>query len=304
VLTRESHARVDEKGSSQESVVLRYGPLRVRFVGERGVLVRVVYPHTLFRDGTESPDCEVRCRFGQPRPFDSAPVFRAKTVWELRRDRDGREQVYFERREADGRKLPLMSLTIEPGFTRAELTRRGVEGDEDILVGYPIDEYLVARMLGRHGGVILHASSVAIDGRAFVFLGHSGAGKSTMAEIASACGAEVLSDDRTIVTIERGVATAWGSPWHGSCSKSSPICAPIAAVLLLVQAPRNEVRQIDASRAFSEMFVRVYQPTVDAGEVERVVDVLHFVASAVPSGELEFLPNETAFHVACRLARG
>jgi len=287
-----------------DSVALRYGPLRVRFVGEDGAHVRVVYPHTLFRDERALPDCEVRCRFGEPRPFDSPAVFRAKTVWELRRDSGGREQVYFERREDDGRVRPLMSLTIEPGFTRAELNRRRIDGETDILVGYPIDEYLVARMLGLRGGVILHASSVAFEGRALVFLGHSGAGKSTMAEIASACGAEVLSDDRTIVTVERGVATAWGSPWHGSCSKSSPISAPIAAVLLLVQAPRTEVRQIDASRAFSEMFVRIYQPTVDAGEVERVVDVLHFVASAVPSAELRFLPNETAFHVACRLARG
>ena len=284
------------------SLALRYGPLRVRFTGDEDTHVRVVYPHTLFRDESGPAACDVRCRFGRPRRFDSPAVYRAKTVWELRRDSEGREQVYFERRERDGSVLPLMSLTIERDFKSADLTRRAADGEGDILVGYPIDEYLVARLLGRHGGVILHASSVAIDGRAFVFLGHSGAGKSTMAEIASRCGAEVLSDDRTIVTIEHGVATAWGSPWHGSCSKSSPTCAPIAAVLLLVQAPRTEVRRIDASRAFSEMFVRVYQPTVDAGEVERVVDVLHFLASAVPSGELEFLPNETAFHVACRLA--
>ena len=304
---RGPHVRLPDTApadGTRESVGLRYGPLRVRFTGAHGARVRVVYPHTLFRDETASADCEVRCQFGQPRRFDSPAVFRAKTVWELRRDVAGREQVYFERRERDGRVLPLMSLTIDADFKHAELTRRAADGEADILVGYPIDEYLVARLLGQRGGVILHASSVMLDGRALVFLGHSGAGKSTMAEIASGCGAEVLSDDRTIVTIEHGVATAWGSPWHGSCSKSSPTCAPIAALLLLVQAPRTEVRRIDASRAFSEMFVRVYQPTIDAGEVERVVDVLHFVASAVPSGELEFLPNETAFHVACRLARG
>ena len=289
---------------TDRSIVLRYGPIRVRFVGADGARVRVVHPHTLFRDFAASADCEVRCGFGMPRAFDSTPVFRAKSVWELRRDETGREQVYFERRDTSGRVLPLMSLTIDPAFDRAGLIRRGEEGQEDILVGYPIDEYLVARILGRRSGVILHASSVVVDGRSFLFLGHSGAGKSTMAEIASSCGAEVLSDDRTIVTIEHGVATAWGSPWHGSCSKSSPTCAPVAAILLLVQAPRNEVRRIDASRAFSEMFVRVYQPTVDAGEVERVVDVLHYVASAVPSGELEFLPTEAAFHEACRLARG
>lgn len=64
------------------------------------------------------------------------------------------------------------------------------------------------------------------------------------------------------------------------------------------------VRQIDASRTFSEMFVRIYQPTVDSSEVERVVDVLRFVAETVSGGVLEFLPEETAFHMACRLARG
>jgi hypothetical protein len=286
------------------SIALRYGPLRVRFTGADDARVRVVYPHTIFRDERDAADCDVECRFGYPQRFKSPAVFRAKSVWELRRDATGREQIFFERREPDGRVAPLMALAIDAGFRRGSLTRRRVNGERDILVGYPIDEYLVARLLGRRGGVILHASSVVVDGRAIVFLGHSGAGKSTMAEIASAFGADVLSDDRTIVTVEHGVATAWGSPWHGSCSKSSPKCAPIAAALLLVQAPRTEVRPIDASRAFSEMFVRVYQPTVDAGEVERVVDVLHFVASSVPSGELEFLPNETAFHVACRLARG
>jgi hypothetical protein len=290
--------------AAHQSIALRYGPVCLRFAGEGGALVRVVYPHTLFRHDAGSPECEVRCRFGNPRPFDSAPVFRAKTVWQLRRDLVGREQVYFERREPDGRVLPLMSLTIDTAIERADLTRRRGEGEHDILVGYPIDEYLVARILGRRGGVILHASSVVVDGYSILFLGHSGAGKSTIAELASSCGAEVLSDDRTIVTIERGVATAWGSPWHGSCSKSSPACAPIAAVLLLVKAPRNKLRPIDASRGFSEMFVRVYQPTVDVGEMERVVDVLRFVAASVQSGELEFLPNETAFGVACGLIRG
>lgn len=287
-----------------DDAILRYGPVRLRFVGTQGASLRVVYPHTLFLEHAEAADCTIRCRFGEPARFRSAPLFAAKTVWELRQDDEGQQQVFFERREQDGQLRPLMSLTVAPSFERAELVRRQVDGESSILVGYPVDEYLVARSLARKGGVILHASSVATDAGALLFLGHSGAGKSTMAELASACAAEVLSDDRTIVTVEHGVATAWGSPWHGSCSKSSPVGAPIAAIFLLVQASRNEFHRIDTSRAFSEMFVRVYQPTIDVGEVERVVDVLHGIATCVLSGELNFLPNEAAFHLAHRAARG
>lgn len=287
-----------------DDAVLRYGPVRLRFVGMEGAHLRVVYPHTLFLEHDEVPDCTIQCRFGEPARFRSAPLFAAKTVWELRHDDEGRQQVYFERREPDGKLRPLMSLTVAPSFDRAELVRRQVDGESSILVGYPVDEYLVARSLARKGGAILHASSVATDAGALLFLGHSGAGKSTMAQLASACGAEVMSDDRTIVTVEHGVATAWGSPWHGSCSKSSPVGAPIAAIFLLVQASRNEFHRLNTSRVFSEMFVRVYQPTIDVSEVERVVDVLHVVAECVPSGELKFLPSEAAFHLAHRAARG
>ena len=55
-------------------------------------------------------------------------------------------------------------------------------------------------MLRYRGTVCLHASAVAINGRAVVFLGPPGAGKSTMAAALSQRGCGVLADD--IATIE------------------------------------------------------------------------------------------------------
>ena len=46
----------------------------------------------------------------------------------------------------------------------------------------------------------LHASCVAVAGRGLLILGHSGAGKSALAIRLVVLGADLVSDDRTIVT--------------------------------------------------------------------------------------------------------
>lgn len=53
----------------------------------------------------------------------------------------------------------------------------------------------LAFWLGLHGECVLHASAVEADGRALVFVGGSGMGKSTMAAWACAAGARFVSDD-------------------------------------------------------------------------------------------------------------
>jgi hypothetical protein len=54
---------------------------------------------------------------------------------------------------------------------------------------------LVAYRLLEIGGVVLHSAGVVRGGAAFLFLGRSGAGKTTVARLSLAAGAEVLSDD-------------------------------------------------------------------------------------------------------------
>ena len=51
---------------------------------------------------------------------------------------------------------------------------------------------------------ILHASCVAIQGRAVLIIGASGRGKSGLALQLMAFGAKLVSDDRTEVVLEQG----------------------------------------------------------------------------------------------------
>jgi energy-coupling factor transporter ATP-binding protein EcfA2 len=160
-----------------------------------------------------------------------------------------------------------------------------------------MDEYLMGRLLGKRGGLILHAASTLERDRAILLLGHSGAGKSTLAELAQAMGAEVLSDDRTIVRAN-GQATAWGTPWHGSYKAGSPRRAPLGAVFLLVQSTENRVVQLPLARAFQEVYVRVIQPTVDLKEIRASVDAVLRLVEQVPVAELHFRPVPSSYELA------
>lgn len=54
----------------------------------------------------------------------------------------------------------------------------------------------------------LHASCVAVDGRGLLILGPSGAGKSSLALRMISLGAELVSDDRTRLTVVGGALVA------------------------------------------------------------------------------------------------
>ncbi|MGB5736329.1 MAG: hypothetical protein WBM40_17995, partial [Thiohalocapsa sp.] len=51
----------------------------------------------------------------------------------------------------------------------------------------------------RRGGVVLHSAGLVIDGRALLFAGRSGAGKTTLTRKGHGAGAQVLSDDINLV---------------------------------------------------------------------------------------------------------
>ncbi len=62
------------------------------------------------------------------------------------------------------------------------------------------------------GARIVHASAVALDGRAVLILGPSGSGKSSLALALMASGCTLVSDDRTVLSERDGVLLAAPPP--------------------------------------------------------------------------------------------
>ena len=288
-----------------EVVTLRIANQTLRFRAESPEVSLFLHDnHLPFRVADDSvPDCDVVWGIGAIQPSPVPVVRRFDTRWELRILEDGSEEITFFNATGDDPTFrPTMQMVSDPEFASIRV-RQAPRGEPIAYVSeYPWAEYMLQRRLGLHGGAILHASMAVWDGVGHVFLGHSGAGKSTIAELAEQAGAFIPTDDRTIVTSGPEGVTGWGTPWHGSFRRTSPLGAPIESVSLLVQDTEDRLTPIDPSRALKEMFVRTVQARITEREVQRTLDTLLAVATGVPFFELRFRPTPAAVSLVLRAA--
>ena len=75
-------------------------------------------------------------------------------------------------------------------------------------------------MTVRKDTVALHGSCIVYKGKAVLFLGESGTGKSTHTRLwrENIAGSKLLNDDSPIVRYEEGGVWVYGSPWSGKYS--------------------------------------------------------------------------------------
>jgi hypothetical protein len=161
---------------------------------------------------------------------------------------------------------------------------------------YPLDEVLVAHLLGRGRGVELHGCGIIDDkGRGQLFVGQSGAGKTTTAGLWLEDGPyEIVSDDRVIVREIDGVWRMFGTPWHGEAELCSASSAPLAAIHLLSQAARTELVDMLPAAAAASLFGCTFPPFYDAKALGFTLDCLDQLVRDVPVRLLRFLPDRSA----------
>jgi hypothetical protein len=75
--------------------------------------------------------------------------------------------------------------------------------DEDLVRLYLLGTCMGVLLMQRHT-FPLHGSAIAIDGKAYAFIGDSGAGKSTLASAFMSSGFQLVSDDVIAVSLESG----------------------------------------------------------------------------------------------------
>ncbi len=192
----------------------------------------------------------------------------------------------------------LVMATASPGFQNYELVfdeanwgrlwSREPAGHSAFQLPHPLDQLLFLAPLARANGLLLHASGAVIDGKAFVFAGHSGDGKTTLSRLLAAEGLELLSDERIALRLEGDSFRAYGTPWPGEGDVMSSSSYPLAGVFLLKKGDRHRVHAGRPSLLAAELLSRAIVPYYLAEETQDILEVVHRLASSVPLRELEF----------------
>lgn len=139
----------------------------------------------------------------------------------------------------------------------------------------------------------IHSSLISYRKNGIMFLGPSGIGKTTQAELWNKyMGAQIINGDLVFVQQTNQDFYGWGTPWHGS----SPYCentrVPLRAMVVLKQSKENALRRITGFEMVSEVAKSIFYPMWLENGTELCLETLNALLGQIPVYELSCRPDE------------
>lgn len=160
------------------------------------------------------------------------------------------------------------------------------------------DQILIARLLADRAGFYLHAAGAVLKGAGMLFVGHSDAGKSTLANLLkNAIGlseqpglkCEILCDDRNIVRRMDDGWRVYGTWSHGDVPDVSPASAPLRAICFIEKSDENSLKLLANHREITLRLIDcLIRPFVTADWWNKTLDLVELMAHEVPSYVMRF----------------
>ncbi len=150
------------------------------------------------------------------------------------------------------------------------------------------------------GGIVIHASSIAWNGKGILFTAPSGTGKSTHVRLWEKYfgdAVEVVNDDTPAIRFIDEEPMLCGTPWSGSSDKFKNINVPIKAIVVLNQAPQNSIRRLEIYEAIPMVMPRCFLPYFDGELMKKAYDVLGRIINKIPVYYLSCTPDKEAMEL-------
>ncbi len=146
-------------------------------------------------------------------------------------------------------------------------------------------------------GLYLHASAVEMNGKAYLFSGPCGTGKSTHTRLwqqTFGTAAQVFNDDKPILRFLDGQWYAFGTPWCGKDGINQNKKVPLGAICFLKQADHNRIEQLVPTRAIQKILSQTFHKFANVKKLDNMLVLLDALVRKVPVYELENKPEEAA----------
>lgn len=144
---------------------------------------------------------------------------------------------------------------------------------------------------------LFHASVVSHQGKAYMFLGVSGTGKSTHSSLWLKYieGTELVNDDNPVVRIlADGSIRVYGSPWSGKTHCYRNVSYPLGAIVNLSQAPENHIRRLKPIEAYAALMISISGKRWDKQLADALYETENLIITKAAMWQLDCLPDEAA----------
>ncbi len=178
---------------------------------------------------------------------------------------------------------PAFRLALSEAFMN-ERRRLYPETGDDVFEYMGIGTRFYKALLEREG-MMLHASAVALDGRAYLFSAPCRTGKSTHTQqwikLFGGERAVIINDDKPAIRKIGGVYHAFGTPFSGKHDISVNRGYPIGGICFLEQGKENAIRRISVEQTLAPLFSQTIRPE-DASGMDLLCARVDDLVGAIP----------------------
>ena len=148
--------------------------------------------------------------------------------------------------------------------------------------------------------LLLHGSTICVDGHAYLFTARSGTGKSTHTRLwreTFGSRAVMVNDDKPFLKFTPEGVFACGSPWSGKHGLDSNITVPLQGICLLQRGAENRIRPASAEEVLPMLYKQANQP-LDKDKLPRLASLVEQLCQTVPLWQMECTKDPAAAQVA------
>ncbi len=168
------------------------------------------------------------------------------------------------------------------------------QGNSNSLFFVGPDQLFISTLLADREGCYFHSSGVNFSNNGFVFLGHSGDGKSTIAKLLKS-ETDLLCDDRIIIRKWPVGFKIYGTWSHGELSEVSPASVPLRAILFIQKDKKEFLVPLGKRKLiFLKLMECIVVPVPTAIWWKKNFELFDKIISEIPCYVLHFKKNGKA----------
>lgn len=146
-------------------------------------------------------------------------------------------------------------------------------------------------------GMMLHSSALELDGRAYLFSGPCGVGKSTHTKLWQSTFGEkvkIFNDDKPALRrLEEGWF-AYGTPWCGKDGININMKVPLGGICFLKQSTENSIRRLDKKEAIQKILSQTTTKIGNVAKMDKLLQTVGRLVEEIPIYELSNKPEPEA----------
>ena len=157
-----------------------------------------------------------------------------------------------------------------------------------------IQEKIAEKLLERDT-LLLHGSTVAVDGQAYLFTAPCGTGKSTHTRLWRELfgdRAVMVNDDKVFLQLRPDGVLAYGSPWTGKHGIGTNISMPLKGICFLQRGTENRIQKAMPEKWLPELIHQCFMPE------QRYFPLVSQLAQMIPLWEMSCTKDPQAAAIA------